>query len=69
MKTSATSTFTQLGKMSKLAENAVVVQFRGKNVFDGSHASPHNLYSLQKKNPTKVSLLSTQSGKKDSSWL
>lgn len=34
--------------MSKTAEKAVVGQFRGKNVFDGSHASPYNLSSFQK---------------------
>lgn len=32
-----------------MAEKAVVGQFRGKNVFDGSHEAPHNLSSLQKK--------------------
>lgn len=35
--------------MSKVAEKVVVGQFRGKNVFDGSHASPHNPSSFQKK--------------------
>lgn len=37
-------------KMSKIAEKALVGQFRVKNAFDGSHAFPHNLSSFQEEN-------------------
>lgn len=37
-------------KISKIAEKALAGKFRVKNVFDGSHASPHNLYSFQEEN-------------------
>lgn len=51
--------------MNKIAEEAVVGQFRGKNVFDGFHESPHNFSSLQK-NPT---VFYPPEVEKDSSWL